>query len=408
MCFFPRETPINSVARAKGMTHFNCGACPECLKTKASHWAIRATAEAKEHAQNCMITLTYDQFIYDTQTHKVIGERLPEDMHVHKEDVQKFIKRLRARFPDRPFKYMIAAEYGKRTHRPHYHAILFGFCFDDLVYYKRSKRGNTIYKSKTLTDVWQHGICTVDSINITAATARYCTKYISKDKGADTFMLFSQGIGINALFDRFNRKECDRKGFMHDGRLYTIPRAVWQRYICKKYKGEGYGGYISYKYVNRSKGYEAYQAARSRRKAYQKKRDEDPVYQDYLAFWRDRVEKNDLTKEPLIKRLCALPDKQYFHYKQKALLAIAKRSLGIPVAPPRTKQFTDYDRFIWKSWHCVPLRAFKDCRCASCPATAIDRPSAVDYITEKEKWKRKGIKMTLQTEIPEFFKKNPV
>ena len=393
------------------MTHFNCGACPECLKIKASHWAIRATAEAKEHAQNCMITLTYDKWIRDTKTGKIVGERLPENLTADgkKEDFQKFIKRLRARFPDRPFKYMAAFEFGSRTHRPHFHVILFGFCFDDLVYYKRSKRGNTIYRSKTLCDTWLNGcVCSVDSIHINGAVARYCTKYISKDKGADTFMLFSQGIGIDALFDRFNRKECDRKGFMYDGRLYTIPRAVWQKYICRKYKGEGYGGYISYKYVNRSKGFEAYEEARSRRKAYQKKRDADPVYQDYLLYWRDRVEKNELTKEPLIKRLCALPDKQYFHYKQKALQAIAKRSLGIPVAPPRTKQYTDYDRYVWKSWHVVPLRAFRDCRCNSCPATASDRPSAVDYITEKEKWARKGIKITLQRKIPDFFEKNPV
>ncbi|MBO5045870.1 MAG: hypothetical protein J6C93_03265 [Clostridia bacterium] len=372
------------------------------MKQKASKWAIRAVAEAKQHAQNCMITLTYDEWIHDTKTGKIIGERLPEDMTSKgkKEDFQKFIKRLRAKFPKRPFKYMAAFEYGKRTGRPHFHVILFGFCFDDLVFYKRSKRGNSIYRSKTLCDTWLHGrVCSVDSIHINAATARYCTKYISKDRGSDTFMLFSQKIGIEPLYDRFMKGET--KGFMHDGKLYTIPRGVWQKYIDEAYNYVDENGEkaFDYRYVNKEKGAKAYFDAKFKRERYSEVRDADLTYQAYIEYWKNINSQLDLTRSDDMQRLLALPNDKYYHYKQKGIKMMIHRANREPWRAPRTKlgkrRKSVFEYFLEQGVPYSELRALA-CRSAPCLGTASD---SVKFT----RMALKGWKIYDNVKIPKFF-----
>lgn len=242
MCFFPyKNNQINSPAYKKGVREFKCGACPECLAEKSRYWALRCSMQAMEQVC-CMVTLTYDTYVHDTRTGRVIGERV-SDLKVCKSDAQKFIKRVREYFARvksvHDIKYLITAEYGKRTNRAHYHAILFGVEFDDLVRYKKSKRGNWINKSATLDKLWSHGICTVDTVCVNAKIARYCTKYCAKDSRADdTFMLYSRGIGAKKLLELFNGKS-----YVIDGREYPIPRSVWCDYIEKKYNIQGFSKY---------------------------------------------------------------------------------------------------------------------------------------------------------------------
>lgn len=246
MCLFPfSNNDRKSTAYKKGVKEFECGACPECLSKRSKQWALRAVAQAQV-SPSVMICLTYDEYIHDTNTGRIIGERV-SSKKCNKEDVQKFIKRLRRymqyHFGQTDIKYLVTAEYGKTTHRAHYHALLFNVQFNDLVPYKRSKRGNLIYKSATLNKIWQHGICTVDSVNVQSACARYCTKYAMKDKEADTFMLFSRGIGEAVLMRDFNGIS-----YIYDGFEYTIPRQIWQRYIENKYNIHGYSRYRGLKY----------------------------------------------------------------------------------------------------------------------------------------------------------------
>lgn len=245
MCFFPfKNNRIDGVAYKKGVREFECGACPECLSKKSKQWALRCSMQAQVQ-KCCMVTLTYDTYIHDTVTGRILGERV-SDLKVCKKDAQKFIKRLRIYFKRKKnvdnIKYLLTAEYGKRTHRAHYHAILFGVEFDDLVRYKKSKRGNWINKSATLDKIWSHGICTVDTVCVNAKIARYCTKYCAKDSRADdTFMLFSRGIGQEELLRQFNGLS-----YIVDGREYPIPRTVWRDYIEKKYNIQGYSRYIGF------------------------------------------------------------------------------------------------------------------------------------------------------------------
>lgn len=351
MCLFPIANPLpDGVAARKGLLNFKCGACPECLREKASAWALRAVYEARQHPYNCMITLTYDSYKY-TKNGRFDGRHLEElssdpNIEVSKRHIQLFIKRLRKCFSNEKIKYICAAEYGSKTHRAHYHLILFGVRFPDLRYYKKSSRGNVIYNSPLLEKLWTFGICTVDNINVTEASARYCTKYCAKDRSDETFMLFSQGIGIDAMLNEFNG-EC----YYMNGRRYPIPRAVWQRYIMNKYK-QKYPR-IDYRYVNRD--YSVfdkfsylhdirYVRSMYNRRWYMRVRDNDPVYKNYLAFWKRLGEQRKASELPIRQRIYLLSNKHYW-YKMEALLANSLQEKTV-IVPPRSNCISAREHYL--------------------------------------------------------------
>ena len=122
-----------------------CGKCEYCRKQMAEQWATRIELEAKEWDDVIFLTLTYDD------DHIPYGEILKgyrsiQRQTVNKRDVQLFIKRLRKAYK-KPIKYFLAAEYGDRTKRPHYHAIVFGLKPPDAQWYKNQK-GNSYFKSE--------------------------------------------------------------------------------------------------------------------------------------------------------------------------------------------------------------------------------------------------------------------
>lgn len=412
MCLFPRKNlDIKSAAYRAGVTEYDCGSCPECLAKRARFWALRAVMEARK-APSMMITLTYDQEIRD-EAGNVIGERLPDLLKVDKRDAQLFIKRLRKHFGDQKIKYILTAEYGKSTHRPHYHALIFGALFDDLIFKKRSKRGNMIFSSPTLSKIWGNGICSVDSVNATTATARYCTKYAAKDgRSDDTFMLFSRGIGDAELLRCFNGKS-----YIIDGQEYPIPRQIWQKVISNRYRLEypkyrsfgwcmekfpdqgfyhflrGVDPYNTAYIVERVRTpayyliYYRYERTRSR---YRDARDADPQYQAYIAYWKNKVEKS-YQKDP-ITRIIELDSQKYGVYKSKALAAYAVHHKNFPLFEPRSSRGA---KKRYEFAHNVNIRKIELCDYQQkhfdelveyghlpsdpCPITANDTTTVTDY-----------------------------
>lgn len=358
MCLFPiKNTNYNSPAYLSGVKEFECGSCPECLAKRSSLIALRDCYESRDHAFNCMITLTYDQFKYDDRG-EIDGE-LPvnPDLKVNKRHIQLFIKRLRkwwSTISDQPIKYRCTAEYGSHTHRAHYHCILFGVKFHDAHYYKRSKRGYPIYMSRTLTKLWTHGICTIDSINIHTGVARYCSKYAAKDRSPDTFMLCSRGIGIDALLRSFNGIN-----YMIDGHEYPIPRLVWERYIMLKYAPANYA--ISPKYVNRTTESifdGSYDLACVKREAYRMIRDNDPVYQAYIQYWRSKAELREISRPSARDRLLHLDDSKYHAYRTKALETIDfNREVHYYPAPGSRACLSHYLQSVDRSLKSLGLRS---------------------------------------------------
>lgn len=356
MCLLPLpNTDYNGLAYKKGVREFDCGACPECLRKRSSSWALRSVYEAREHKHNCMITLTYDNFAYDSRG-RVVGE-LPVDcdLHVNKRDIQLFMKRLRkwySSLSSDKIKYIACAEYGSRTHRAHYHVILFGVKFPDLHYYKKSKRGNVIYMSPKLSELWGHGICTVDSIKVHSAVARYCTKYCAKSRSEDTFMLCSQKIGFNGLVRDFNGKS-----YIIDGREYAVPRFVWENYIVNKYQKKYLNlknvPLLSPKYVNRDKflgdfEYDFYyERSKLQRKFYRNVRDRDSVYIKYLEYWRSKGENFDILRISPRTRILLLDDRRFHNYKVAALDVYDRRcSFHVPFIAPGSRCIGAYASYL--------------------------------------------------------------
>lgn len=326
MCFFPIPVPSScSDLYSKGLTAFNCGYCPECLKQRANVWALRSCYESKESPYNMMITLTYDSYKRDDRG-RIIGENIPDpNIILSKRHVQLFLKRLRKFAGDCKLKYIVCGEHGSRTNRAHYHCLIFGFCFDDLIPYKKSKRGNQIYKSPKLTELWGHGICTVDSYRINGQVSRYCTKYIAKNtRTEDCFMLFSRGIGEKGLLRDFNGKF-----YTVEGRRYPIPKQIWNKVIYDRYNFDGFR--FDYRYVNREDSrFDDNVFARATFRSY---RDLDKQYQDYLAYWSFVANSYSLQRPKLFDRICSLPEEKFHFYKTAALRALRSRERGVYVSP---------------------------------------------------------------------------
>lgn len=96
------------ILKVNGNTHvFGCGHCLACKLQRSREWAFRLNCEAHYWKEAAFITLTYD------------NDNLPKDNSLHKEDLQKFWKRLRKDL-DKPIKYFACGEYGDRFKRPHY------------------------------------------------------------------------------------------------------------------------------------------------------------------------------------------------------------------------------------------------------------------------------------------------
>ena len=116
------------------------------------------------YERNSFITLTYD------------NEHLPEDRSIHKEEIQKFFKRLRQNL-DTDIRYFACGEYGEQKNRPHYHALIFNYDFPDkelhTVY-----RGNPLYKSDELFKSWPFGFNLIGEV--TYESAAYVARYVMK------------------------------------------------------------------------------------------------------------------------------------------------------------------------------------------------------------------------------------
>lgn len=147
-----------------------CGHCLGCRLDKANDWAVRATLELNEHKENCFITLTYAK-APETDKHH---------MTLKKKDFQDFIKRLRKNTGIK-LSYIAAGEYGPQTHRPHYHAIIFGYWPKDSKLAGISKTQIEYFNSQELSKTWNKGWVTIEKANYNSIA--YVTRYTQKKAG---------------------------------------------------------------------------------------------------------------------------------------------------------------------------------------------------------------------------------
>ncbi|AXH76302.1 MAG: replication initiator protein [Microviridae sp.] len=142
-----------------------CGNCIGCRMQRSRETAVRCMHEARMHNDNnAFITLTYDD------------QHLPADHSLHKEDFQKFMKRLR-KWHGGKLLYLMCGEYGETKSRPHFHALLFGCDFPDKTPWRKS-RGHTIWRSQVLEKLWTFGYSEIGSV--TFQSAAYVARYVLK------------------------------------------------------------------------------------------------------------------------------------------------------------------------------------------------------------------------------------
>lgn len=212
-----------------------CRNCIGCRLDNARQWAIRLTHEQRYHELSCFLTLTYNP------------HSMPKDQSLDKTHFQLFMKRLRKYHhyynEDAPkIKYYMCGEYGGKTHRPHYHAIVFGLDFADKRLHKTTKRGDKLFTSEKLNELWGLGHCYIGAVTYKSVgyVARYCIKKVNGERAeehyqyvdevtgeihqvAKEYMAASQGLGLRH-FEEFHQQMYLRDSCVIAGKEAPVPK----------------------------------------------------------------------------------------------------------------------------------------------------------------------------------------
>lgn len=213
-----------------------CGQCIGCRLERSRQWAIRCVHESSLYEKNCFITLTYST------------DKLPSNGSLAIRDWQLFMKRLRKRFGSK-IRFYACGEYGEQLGRPHYHACLFNFDFDDKVPFKKTKSGEMIYLSPSLDETWGLGLSSVGAVTFNSAA--YVARYIMKKQTgpeAETHYWFVDSDGVvhdrkpeftvmsrrpgiaKAWFDKFKTDVFPDDFVVHDNKKLRVPRYYSNQY----------------------------------------------------------------------------------------------------------------------------------------------------------------------------------
>lgn len=209
-CYSPAKIPHpEKRLRDSGVRlQIACGRCIGCLLQRGRDWTVRCLHEARLHESSLFLTLTYDD------DHLFVPDAHPS---LNPIDMTLFFKRLRK--AGHRVRYFYCGEYGERTDRPHYHAIVFGLQLSDL---KESfkRNGYKYFTSRFLDDVWKLGSVVVSDVtpDSVAYTAGYCLKklygpdatlWYAQRQTIPPFVRMSRRPGIGA--DYFSRYKMDMR-----------------------------------------------------------------------------------------------------------------------------------------------------------------------------------------------------
>lgn len=232
-----------------------CGQCLGCRLDWSADWAARCEKEASLWAVNSFVTLTYsDEFLPRVFSP---GDGV-ERSSVSVEAFQKFMKRLRkarAGSAAAGIRFFGGGEYGDKSERAHYHAILFNCGFPDRRIHSKAADGTPLFISEELSRLWPFGFSTIGAVNFKTAAyvARYCVKKVT-GVGSEAryaahgieapFMLMSRKPGIGAgWFERFSSDVYPAgRIVVGEGKERQAPR-----FFDEKWKAEDPDGFRSLK-----------------------------------------------------------------------------------------------------------------------------------------------------------------
>lgn len=259
------DTNLSIFPNSQRFLTIPCGKCDECRVNHAKQWAVRCMCEFEsrnddEKSRCWFITFTYD----DYHNRGVLYSR----------DMTLFFKRLRKRFKDYKIKYFYCGEYGSKTLRPHYHAIIYNLPLNDLVKYKENFAGDMLFVSPELTKIWGNGYVVVGAL--TLQSANYTARYALKKNETDCFIRVSHGFGKDYFFKNMN--DIISNGFVSVASNKNILKASIPKYFLKLYR----------KYLNDDDKYSIFIRHRmSKRKIYLKMLDK--VFKSKYSWERDKV-----------------------------------------------------------------------------------------------------------------------
>lgn len=232
------ENPTESLRKIGGFEFLTipCGHCIECRLKYSRHWATRCCLEASEHEHNYFLTLTYDddhlpvdQFLaFDPATGEVNGLR--QSSPLRPRDVQLFLKRLREAWSRKhgceDIRFFLSGEYGSHTMRPHYHMIAFNLPIFDLVQYKKNFRGEILFNSAEIQELWSHGYVVIGEV--TFDSAAYVARYILKKQTGPGSAGFYESQGLFPEFSRMSRRPGLARQYYdrESGRIYQYDQII--------------------------------------------------------------------------------------------------------------------------------------------------------------------------------------
>lgn len=198
-------SPVNDSAGRR----VPCGRCMACRVNRGQEWSLRLMHEYDYYKEAVFLTLTYNDV------------NIVEGGSLVKVDAQNFIKRLRSAI-DVEIRYYLVGEYGERTRRPHYHAIVFGI--------------GSKYK-KIINECWGMGFVSVGSVE--RKSINYVTSYVQKKlygKMAKEeyigriapFALMSKRLGLRWLMDNKDQV-LQHMGVRNEGRTVRAPRYYFKK-----------------------------------------------------------------------------------------------------------------------------------------------------------------------------------
>lgn len=191
-----------------------CRRCWQCRSGKVNDYVGRCLAEASTSEWTVTLTLTYRP--PDNSTEDALAHKRLTPSHF-----QRSIRALRDAHLEEKYRYIVAGEYGKKTGRAHFHAVIFG-----------SGPPLDIPHKKTFQwKHWNHGHAFADHGSDERAL-RYVIKYLldpDKDGGRSWFSI-SKDPALGAAFFRQKADELISLGVLPSSFRYLPPGAQPDRH----------------------------------------------------------------------------------------------------------------------------------------------------------------------------------
>lgn len=237
-----RGAPLNWSKKKYNPKHrvfqLPCGKCIDCRLRYGRTWAIRCMHEAEMHRESIFLTLTYND------------EHLGENRLDYR-DFQDFIREVRRQSPGSEISYIVAGEYGKKSKRKYWHAIIFGFRPRDASHKYTTDRGDKVSSSSLLDEIWGRGNTEFGAVTLLSAgyVARYSAKKLVH--GNDDQHCYSPIFKVSSKY-AIGKRWIERnwrgvfdKGFIlgQDGTKNAIPR-YYEKWFEKE-KPPEYSRYVT-------------------------------------------------------------------------------------------------------------------------------------------------------------------